>query len=140
MLYHSAISGDLPARLGKCSSHSTTGYEAMKHFEGFLIAALVAGVWTLIALHAYSISQAYAQQTPVVEQAQDDTSDDAEIRAVHASEIVGLSALIEKSIRDHRLRPQAMPGLEQYIKSVVRRCKITGSVRGDRISSANITC
>jgi hypothetical protein len=115
-----------------------TGYKAMQRIERFLIGALVVGIWALVALHLTSISQTYAQENTVLEQ--ENKATQLETSFIHASEIVGLSALIEKTIRDGQARPQSIPGLDQYIKSIVRGCRITGLVRDDRITSANISC
>ncbi len=112
----------------------------MRQIERFLVGALVAGVWTLVALQVTSNSQTYAQETSVVEQAQENRDTQNETTVIHASEIVGLSALIEKTIWDRQFRPQSIPGLEQYVKSIVRRCRVSAAVTGDRISSANISC
>ena len=117
----------------------TTGLAAMKQIERFLIGALTAGVWTLVALQVTSNGQTYAQETSVIEQIPENKDIQSETRVIHASEIVGLSALIEKSVRDRQFRPQSMPGLEQYVKSVVRRCRVSGAVTGDRITSVNIS-
>ena len=54
--------------------------------------------------------------------------------------VVGLSALIDKIVSDRRYRPETMPGLDQYVKSIVRRCRVSGAVTGDRITSTNISC
>ncbi len=118
----------------------TTGLAAMKQIERFLIGALTAGVWTLVALQVTSNGQTYAQETSDIEQVAEDSDIQSETRVIHASEIVGLSALIEKTVRDRQFRPQSMPGLEQYVKSVVRRCRVSGAVTGDRITSVNISC
>ena len=112
----------------------------MQQIERFLIGALAAGVWTLVAMQVTSNSEAHAQEASVIEEVQENGRTQDVITLIHASEIVGLSALIEKTVRDRQPRPQSMPGLEQYIKSVVRRCRISGAVTGDRISSANISC
>ena len=108
----------------------------MQQIDRFLIGAFALGVWTLVALQATSVGN--AQELPAIEQEGKDIQMDTQ--TIHANEIVGLSALIEKTIRDRQARPQSMPGLDQYIKSVVRDCRITGSVRDDRITSANISC
>ena len=105
----------------------------MRHIDRFLIGALAAGVWSLVALQMTSTG--YAQETSAVEQ-----NAQKEISVIHATDIVGLSAMIQQSVRDHQFRPQSMPGLEQYIKSIVRNCRISGSVSGDRLSSTNISC
>ena len=105
----------------------------MKRFDRILIAALVAGVWSLVALQMVSVTHA-----------QDDSATGQEpqgkITVIHARDIVGLSALVQQSVRDHQFRPQSMPGLDQYVKSIVRNCRISGSVSGDRLTSTNISC
>lgn len=105
----------------------------MKQFDRFLIATLVAGVWSLAALQMMSVS--HAQEDPTAEQEPQD-----KITVIHAKDIVGLSALVQQSVRDHQFRPQSMPGLDQYVKSIVRNCRISGSVSGDRLTSTNISC
>jgi hypothetical protein len=127
-------------RLGQCTKHLTTRQDAMQQIERFLIGALAAGVWTLVAMQVTSNSEAHAQEASVIEEVQENGRTQDVITLIHASEIVGLSALIEKIVRDRQPRPQSMPGLEQFVKSVVRRCRISGAVTGDRISSANISC
>ena len=112
------------------------GWIAMKKVDRFLIGALALGVWALVVLQVTSIEKTYAQETQAVEK--DNVNIQKQIDVVHANDVVGLNAMIEKAIRQSR--PQSMPGLDQYIKSVVRRCRITGSVRGDQITSANISC
>ena len=118
----------------------TMGLEGMKQIERFLIAALSAGIWVMVALQVISISQTTAQETSVNEQVQENRDTQHEITVIHASEIVGLSALVQRSVRDHQFRPQSMPGLEQYVKSIVRNCRISGSVSDGRLSSTNISC
>jgi len=108
----------------------------MWQIDRFLIGALALGVWTLVMLQATSVGN--AQEPPVIEQETRDVR--ADTQTIHASEIVGLSALVENTIKDRQARPQSMPGLDQNIKSIVRGCRITGSVRDDRITSANISC
>jgi hypothetical protein len=105
----------------------------MRQVDRFLIGALVAGIWSLVALQMNSVS--YAQEASAVEK---DTQ--TAITVIHATDIVGLSAMVQQSVRDHQFRPQSMPGLDQYVKSIVRNCRISGSVTGDRITSTNISC
>lgn len=105
----------------------------MRQLDRFLIGALVAGIWSLVALQMNSVS--YAQEISAVKK---DTQ--TEITVIHATDIVGLSAMVQQSVRDHQFRPQSMPGLDQYVKSIVRNCRISGSVTGDRITSTNISC
>jgi len=112
------------------------GWITMKNVDRFLIGALALGVWTLVAIQLTSIDETYAQEAQVIEKDIENTQ--KQIDVIHANDVVGLNAMIEKAIRQSR--PQSMPGLDQYIKSVVRRCRVTGSVRGDQITSANISC
>jgi len=105
----------------------------MRQLDRFLIGALVAGIWSLVALQMSSISQ--AQEKSTIEK-----GTQTEIMVIHATDIVGLSAMVQQSVRNHQFRPQSMPGLDQYIKSIVRNCRISGSVSGDRLTSTNISC
>jgi len=105
----------------------------MTRLDRTLIGALVAGVWALVALQATSMSHAQ-------ESASETTGPEERATVVHASDIVGLSAFVQKAIRDHQYRPQSMPGLDQYIRSVVRNCRINGSVSGNRLSGTSISC
>ena len=105
----------------------------MKQSDRFLIAALVAGVWSLVALQMVSVT--HAQEGAATEREPQD-----KIAVIHAKDIVGLSALVQQSVRDHQFRPQSMPGLDQYVKSIVRNCRISGSVSGNRLTSTNISC
>ncbi len=105
----------------------------MRQLDRFLIGALVAGIWSLVALQMNSVS--HAQEILTVKK-----DPQTEITVIHATDIVGLSAMVQQSVRDHQFRPQSMPGLDQYVKSVVRNCRISGSVTGDRITSTNISC
>ncbi len=105
----------------------------MRQLDRFLIGALAAGVWLLVALQMTPVSN--AQENPAVEQ---ETQN--EITVIHAKDIVGLSALVQQSVRDHQFRPQSMPGLDQYVKSIVRNCRISGYISGDRLASTNISC
>ena len=105
----------------------------MRHLDRFFIGALVAGVWSLVALQMTSIT--HAQESSAVEQ-----DAQKEITVIHATDIVGLSALIQQYVRDHQFRPQSISGLDQYVKSIVRNCRISGSVSGGRLSSTNISC
>jgi len=111
----------------------TEEYEAMGRIDRFLIGTLVLGVWALVALQMTSIS--HAQEASAIEQ---ETQN--EVRVIHATNMVGLSAIIQQSVRNYQFRPQSMPGLEQYVKSIVRNCRISGAVTGDRITSTNISC
>jgi hypothetical protein len=112
------------------------GWIAMKKVDRFLIGTLAIGVWTLVVLQVTSIDKTYAQEMQVVEKDNEKTQE--QIAVIHANDVVGLNAMIDKAIR--QTRPQSISGLDQYIKSIVRRCRITGSVRGDQITSANISC
>lgn len=105
----------------------------MRQLDRFLIGALVAGIWSLVALQMNSVS--HAQEILTVKK-----DPQTEITVIHATDIVGLSAMVQQSVRDHQFRPQSMPGLDQYVKSIVRNCRISGSVTGDRITSTNISC
>jgi hypothetical protein len=118
----------------------TMGLEAMKQIERILIATLSAGIWAMVALQVFSINQTSAQEAPVIDQVQENREAQKEIAVIHASEIVGLSALIQQSVRDYQFRPQSMPGLDLYVKSIVRNCRISGSVSDGRLSSTNISC
>ena len=114
------------------------GWIKMKRADRFLIGALAVGVWTMVVLQMTSFGKTYAQETLVIEK--DNGNSQEQITDIHANDVVGLSAFIERTIRDRQSRPQSMPGLDQYIKSVVRGCRISGSVRGERITSATISC
>ena len=105
----------------------------MRQIDRILIGTLVVGVWSLVALQITSTT--HAQDSSVGEQ---ETQN--EIIVIHASDIVGLSAMIQQSVRNHQFRPHTMPGLDQYVKSIVRNCRISGAVTGDRITSTNISC
>jgi hypothetical protein len=108
----------------------------MKQIERNLIGALVVGIWSLVAIQVTSIG--HAQEASMIEQENEDIQN--RITVIHATDIVGLNAMIEKSVRDHQFRPQSMLGLDQYVKTIVRNCRISGSVTGDRITSTNISC
>lgn len=112
----------------------------MKNIDRFSIGILAAGVWTLVALQLVSVNQSSAQETPIVEQVEENRESQEEITLIHATDIVGLSALLQQAVRDHQPRPQSMPGLEQYVKSIVRNCRINGSVSGGRLSATSISC
>jgi hypothetical protein len=105
----------------------------MEKSDRFLIGALVAGIWSLAVLQM--MPETRAQEHVTVEQ---ETQD--KITMIHARDIVGLSAMVQQSVRDHQFRPQSMPGLDQYVKSIIRNCSISGSVSGDRLTSTNISC
>ncbi len=105
----------------------------MRCIDRFLIGALVAGVWALVAIQMTSVS--HAQESAI-----DEKIAKYQVTEVYAKDIIGLSAMVQQSVRDHQFRPQSMPGLEQYVKSIVRNCRISGSVSGGRLSSTNISC
>ena len=105
----------------------------MKRTDRLLIAFLAIGVWSLLAVQLTSISHAQESETDEVEAGRD-------VTVIHASEIVGLSAMIQQSVRDHQFRPQSMPGLDLYVKSIVRNCRISGTVSGNRLSATSISC
>ena len=105
----------------------------MRQIDRFFIGALVVGVWSLVALQMTSTT--YAQEMSDGEQVTQ-----KEITVIHATDIVGLSAMIQQSVRNHQFRPQSMLGLDQYVKSIVRNCRISAAVTGDRITSTNISC
>ena len=104
----------------------------MNKFERTLLGILAAGVWSLVAIQA--VSQSYAQEDPAPE-----VRDGVPVQ-IHATDIVGLSAFVQQTVRDHQLRPQSMPGLDQYIRSVVRNCRVNGSISGGRLSATSISC
>ena len=105
----------------------------MNRVDRALIASLAVGIWTLVALQA--VPAIGAQESD-----QNQESPPASIQVIHATDIVGLSAFVQQSVRDHQFRPQSMPGLDQYIRSVVRNCRINGSVSGGRLTATSISC
>ncbi len=105
----------------------------MRQIDRILTGVLVVGVWSLVALQMSPIT--HAQEGSAAEQGTQN-----EITVIHATDIVGLGAMIQQSVRDHQFRPQSMLGLDQYVKSIVRNCRISGAVTGDRITSTNISC
>jgi len=115
------------------SIHTWKRKEAMDKLDRFLIGALAAGVWSLAILQTTPAT--HAQENVAVEK-----ETKSKITVIHAKDIVGLSAMVQQSVRDHQFRPQSMPGLDQYVKSIVRNCRISGSVSGDRLTSTNISC
>ena len=112
----------------------------MRPFDRFLIGTVTVGVWTLIALQLTSNTLTHAQEASVAEQVQEDRDTQGEDTVIYASEIVGLGALIDSTVRDRHFRPQSMPGLDLYVKSIVRNCRVSATISGDRVSSANISC
>ena len=113
--------------------------QSMTLLDRVLTGLLAAGVWALVAVQAGSIPGSFAGQEPPGDEVAEAPATDERLQVIQASDIVGLDALVERAIRD-RQRPQSIQGLDQYVKSIVRRCRVTGSVRGERISSANISC
>ena len=105
----------------------------MTRIERILLGTLVAGIWSLVALQVIETSN--AQESTSVEAGTPPTA-----AVIHATDIVGLSAFVQQAVRDHQYRPQSMPGLDQYIRSVVRNCRINGSVSGNRLSGTSISC
>ena len=105
----------------------------MRHIDRLLVGSLLVGVWASVAIQMTSIS--HAQEPTAGEQ-----DPQSHIAVIHATDIVGLSAMIQQAVRDHQFRPQSMPGLELYVKSIIRNCRISGSVTGNRLSSTNISC
>jgi len=105
----------------------------MTRLERVLVGSLTAGIWSLVALQVTSTSQ--AQESANIEPAPN-----TQATTIHAGDIVGLSAYVQQAIREHQVRPQSMPGLDQYIRSVVRNCRINGSVSGNRLSGTSISC
>ena len=105
----------------------------MRNTDRLLVGFLATGVWTLVAMLALPTSEAQ-DDTPV------DAQSEPSIQVIHATDIVGLSAFVQQSVRDHQFRPQSMPGLDQYIRSVVRNCRVNGSVSGGRLSATSISC
>ena len=105
----------------------------MRTSDRLLVGILAAGVWTLVAMQAMPVSEAQ-------DAARGDPQTEASIQVIHATDIVGLSAFVQQSVRDHQFRPQSMPGLDQYIRSVVRNCRINGSVSGGRLTATSISC
>lgn len=107
----------------------------MQKIDRYLIASLTLGVWLLVVMQATSSKPTYAQA------AQESMPHEAVAPlTIHATDIVGLSAFVQQTVRDQQARPQSMPGLDQYIKSIVRSCRISGSVSGNRLTSTNISC
>ena len=105
----------------------------MNRIDRALVALLALGIWTLVALLAVpSIDAQEADQTEEIPP--------ASIQVIHATDIVGLSAFVQQTVRDHQFRPQSMPGLDQYIRSVVRNCRINGSISGGRLTATSISC
>lgn len=112
----------------------------MMRTDRFLTLALASGAWALAVLQVNSNSEAYAQEIPATEHIVEENGTQTERSVINATDIVGLNALIEKVLRESQIRPQSISGLDQYIKSVVRGCRVSGGVTGDRISYASISC
>ena len=105
----------------------------MTIFDRAIVGVLVASIWTLIAIQSTGNSHAQEPES-------NDTNMQPRVVTIHATDIVGLSAFVQQAVRDHQFRPQTMPGLDQYVRSVVRNCRISGSVSGGRLSATNISC
>ena len=105
----------------------------MNRVDRILIAGLAMGIWTLVALQA--APAIHAQEAD-----QHLEMGPTPVQMIHANDIVGLSAFVQQSVRDHQFRPQSMPGLDQYIRSVVRNCRVNGSISGDRLTATSISC
>ena len=110
----------------------------MTTIDRILVASLALGVWMLVALQITTVHPSHAQQA---EPAEETVSQGPQNPAgIHASEIVGLSAFVQQTVREQQFRPQSMPGLEQYVRSIVRNCRINGYVSGNRLSGTSISC
>ena len=105
----------------------------MNKYERMLVGALAAGVWTL-ALQV-AVSSSHAQDVEAAAPAET-----ASVQTIHATDIVGLSAFVQQTVRDIQFRPQTMPGLDQHIRSVIRNCRVNGYVTGDRLSGTSLSC
>ena len=110
----------------------------MQRFDRVLMTALVAGVWLSAAIQATTSTAAFAQTEQ--SRTQQENAPAVMPVTIHAKDIVGLSAFVQQTVRDHQPRAQSMPGLDQYVRSIVRNCRFSGSVRGDRLTSTNISC
>ena len=69
----------------------------MTHFDRFLGAALVTGIWTLIGSQVISDNQAGAQESPAAEQVQDAHTVLPASRVINATEVVGLTAVVSQT-------------------------------------------
>ncbi len=112
----------------------------MKKIDRILTVALMIGVWALVVLQVVSVARTRAEETSASGQDRQAETAQFEGQALNATEIVGLSALIENALRDSQIRPSSISGLDQHIKSVVRGCRVNGGVTGGRISYASISC
>jgi hypothetical protein len=112
----------------------------MKLIDRLLITSLVAGVWALVCLQLLSNEPAHAQDQASPEKVQNDHDRNADRTPINATEIVGLTALIEKTLRQQQVRATSIGGLDQHIRSVVRGCRVNGGTTGGRISNASISC
>ena len=105
----------------------------MKTIDRVLLAALVAGIWMLVALQLTATSHAQDAENSQAEATET-------VQVIHATDIVGLSAFVQQAIRDHQYRPQSMPGLDQYIRSVVRNCRVNGVISGGNLTATSLSC
>ena len=112
----------------------------MKTIDRLLVATLTAGIWALIALQVASHPTTYAQETTEAQPLQEPAVAPRGRDSVNATEIVGLRAQIEQVVRQHQFRPQSISGLDQFVRSVVRNCRVNGGTTGGRISNASISC
>lgn len=112
----------------------------MKTIDRMLLATLAAGLWLIIGLQLMQQQNAVAQEVDAQVEAQEQTDARVPPTQLNASEIVGLDARIERVLRDRQLTPRSISGLDQHIRSVVRRCRVNGGTRGNRISNASISC
>ena len=112
----------------------------MNYIDRILVAALATGLWTLVALQIVSNTAAFAQTELRQAGAATDGSTPQQSSILNATEIVGLDAQIAKALREQQIRPQAISGLDQHIKSIVRNCRVNGGTSGGRITYASISC
>ena len=110
----------------------------MTTIDRILVTSLVAGVWMLVAIQLTAIRSSHAQQAEATEETVSQLPQN--IVGIHANDIVGLSAFVQQTVREQQFRPQSMPGLDQYVRSIVRNCRINGYVSGNRLSGTSITC
>lgn len=103
-----------------------------------LVTLLAVGIWLLVAMQIASVRATYAQQAQATDTAESQVAQQAMV--IHANDIVGLSAFVQQTVREQQFRPQSMPGLDQYIRSIVRNCRINGYVSGNRLSGTSISC
>jgi hypothetical protein len=105
----------------------------MNSVERVLVGSLSVGVWALVVMHAITNLQAQ-EKPPAVPNAE------PPIQTIHATDIIGLSAFVQQAVRDHQFRPQSMPGLDQHIRSVVRNCRVNGSISDGRLTATSLSC